>query len=363
MTLPTFATHTINVRLAFIASYHPEIVPPPYTAPVIPTHPFVEIPHINFWGPGASMATPKTLFDNFTPAQMGHDSGIGILHAGIPPGPLTPVAIATSFCKHVFGVGAVMTEGKPTSGHLPPIINLLQCQAPVPLPIGGLLVIPNTVLVGMSFMDVLMGFIRVAITMAIAFVFHRLGSGNGRLSQAWQRVGKLGERFGGSGFGAALGNALLSTTAEDVAKIPLGIVMEGKIALPFQIAELDLTNGQFKVFYWNVGGENWKVDNYSVNGLIQSGHTPADPSAGGGGGGAGSGSEGTGGGGSPAGGGGGGGSAPAGSGGGAGGAGGGGGGGSSGSGSGGGGSGGGGGGSGGSSPAQQATAGIPTVNG
>lgn len=270
--IPTFATHTVNVRLAFISTTHPDITPPPYTAPPNPTHPFVEIPHTNMWGPGASMAV-KTLTDGFTPAQLGHDSGIGILHSGLPPGPLTPVAIATSFCKHTFGAGTVLTENKPTSGHLPPVIPLLQCQTPVPLPIGGLLVVPNTVFVGMSFADILAGFVRIAITMALAFVFSRLGSGSGRLSQGWQKVGELGSRFGGSSFMAAMGNALLANAAEDVAKIPLGIVMEGKVALPYQIAELDLTNGQFKVFYWNVGGENWKVENYSVNGQIQSAHT------------------------------------------------------------------------------------------
>jgi hypothetical protein len=62
----------------------------------------------------------------------------------------------------------------------------------------------------------------------------------------------------------------MANAAEDIAKIPLGIIMEGKIALPYQIAELDLSNGQFKVFYWNVGGENWNVENYSVNGQLTS---------------------------------------------------------------------------------------------
>lgn len=278
--MPTLAHHTVNVRLAFIASKHPDITPPPYTAPPNPTHPFVEIPHTNMWGPGQSMAK-KTMTDGFFPAQLGHDSGIGILHSGVPPGPLTPVAIAASFCKSTFGAGTVLTEKKPTAGHLPPVIPLLQCDAPVPLPVGGLLLVPNTVFVGMSFMDVLMGFVRIAITMAIAFVFNRLGSGSGKLAKKWQRVGQVGNRFGGSTFMGAMGNALLSNAAEDVAKIPLGIVMEGKVALPYQIAELDLTNGQFKVFYWNVGGENWEVDNYSVNGMIQSAHTedaPADDS-------------------------------------------------------------------------------------
>jgi hypothetical protein len=267
--IPTLASHTVNVRLAFIASAHPDITPPPYTAPPIPTHPFVEIPHTNLWGPGASMAA-TTMMDGFTPAQLGHDSGIGILHSGVPPGPLTPVAIATSFCKHTFGSGTVLTENKPTSGHLPPVIPLLQCHAPVPLPIGGLLLVPNTVFVGLSFMDILVGFVRIAITMAVAFVFNRLGNGSGRASQAWQKIGKFAERFGGSTFMGAMGNALMANAAEDIAKIPLGVVMEGKIALPYQIAELDLTNGQVKIFYWNVGGENWNVENYSVNGQLTS---------------------------------------------------------------------------------------------
>lgn len=270
--MPTFAHHTVNVRLMFLASKHAEITPPPYTAPPNPTHPFMEIPHTNMWGPGASMAK-KTMTDRFFPAQLGHDSGIGIPHAGLPVGPLTPVAIAASFCKSTFGAGTVLTEKKPTAGHLPPVIPLLQCDAPLPLPVGGLLLVPNTVFVGMSFLDVLMGFVRIAIAMAVAYIFNKLGGGNGKLAKKWQKVGEIGPRFGGSKYAAVMGNQLLSNAAQDIAKTPLNIAMQGKVALPYQIAELDLTNGQFKVFYWNVGGENWEVDNYSVNGMIQSAHT------------------------------------------------------------------------------------------
>ncbi len=269
MTVPTFAIHTINLRLAFLYSTHPEIVPPPYTAPVIPTHPFVEVPHILFWGPGAGMTSPKVLFDGFTPAQQGHDSGIGIIHVGVPPGPLSVVATATSFFKCVFGAGTVLAEGKPTAGHFPPLINMLQCFAPVPLPIGGVLLFKNTVFVGLTWMDILMGIVRIAIAIVIALVFNKLGNSTGRMGQAWERVGNLGNRLGASGFWNVLGNNILSNFCEDVAKIPLGIVMEGKVQLPFQIAELDLTNGQFKVFYWNVGGEHYHVSNYSVSGGLR----------------------------------------------------------------------------------------------
>jgi hypothetical protein len=274
--IPTIANHTVNVRLSFLFAQHPEIVPPPYVAPLIPTHPFVEIPHINFWGPGASMTTPKLLTDGFTPAQLGHDCGIGIIHVGIPPGPISPVNTAASFCKVVFAAGTVQSQGKPTAGHLPPLINMLQCFAPVPLPIGMLLLIPNTVIVGMTFLDILMGAIRIAIAIVIALIFRRLGNSNGRLGNAWQSIGRFGERFNAAGFFGAMGNGLLAGAAEDIAKIPLGIVMEGKIALPYQIAEFDLTNGQAKIFYWNVGGENWQpVQNYSVGGLLTSAQTPS----------------------------------------------------------------------------------------
>ncbi len=293
MSLPTLAIHTVNVRLAFIYATHPEI-PAPYTAPPVPTYPFVEVPHILFWGPGASVTSPKTLTDNFTPAQLGHDCGIGVIHVGLPPGPLSPVNTATSSCKVVFASGSVLSEGKPTAGHLPPIINLLQCFAPVPLPIGGFLLIPNTVIVGMSPMDILMGIVRVAIAIVIALIFKKLGSSAGKLGKAWQWIGEKAAFLGGSGFWTALGNNLLSSAAEDLAKIPLGIVMEGKIALPYNIAELDLTNGQFKVFYWNVGGPSYQVNNYSAGGLTQSAQTPdaanAPAPAGGGSGGSGGGS-------------------------------------------------------------------------
>lgn len=280
MTVPTFAIHTINLRLSFLYALHPEIVPPPYTAPPNPTHPFAEVPHTLFWGPGASMTT-KTYFDGFTPAQQGHDCGIGIIHVGIPPGPLTPVAIATSFCKCVFGAGTVLSENKPTAGHLPPLINMLQCYAPVPLPIGAVLLFKNTVFVGLTWVDILMGVVRIATAIVIALVFRKLGNSTGRMGKAWQAVGKFGERLGASGFWNAFGNAMLNNACEDLVKIPLGIIMEGKAQLPFQIAEFDLTNGQFKIFYWNVGGERYSVGNYSVQGRLssaQQSYTPVDGS-------------------------------------------------------------------------------------
>ncbi len=274
MSMPTFAIHTVNVRLAFLYATHLDI-PPPYTAPPAPL-PFVEVPHTCFWGPGAAMAAPnKVLTDNFTPAQIGHDCGIGVIHVDIPVGPLCPVAIATSSCKVVFAAGTVLSDGKPTAGHFPPLINLLQCFVPVPLPIGGFLLVMNTVFVGMTLLDIFMGIVRIAIAIVIALIFNKLGSSAGKMGQAWQWVGKLGERFGTSWAGA-MGNALLGTLAEDMVKgLVLGPIMEGKIALPYQIAELDLTNGQVKVFYWNVGGPNWTpAQNRSVGGLLDSAQQP-----------------------------------------------------------------------------------------
>lgn len=275
MSIPTFAIHTVNVRLAFLYATHLDI-PPPYTAPPVPL-PFVEVPHILFWGPGAAVTSPKVLTDNFTPAQIGHDSGIGIIHVDIPVGPLCPVAIATSSCKVVFAAGTVLSEGKPTAGHFPPLINLLQCFVPVPLPIGGYLLVMNTVFVGMTALDILMGVVRIAIAIVIALIFNKLGSSNSSLGQAWQWVGKLGQQFGGGTFAGAMGNALLGTAAEDLAKgLILSPIMEGKITLPYQIGELDLTTGQVKVFYWNVGGPNWApVQNYSVGGLVDSAQQPS----------------------------------------------------------------------------------------
>jgi len=280
MGVPTFAFHTVNVRLALLYATHLDI-PPPYTAPPAPL-PFVEVPHICFWGPGSSMpAATKVLTDGFTPAQLGHDSGIGIIHVDIPPGPLCPVAIATSMCKVVFAAGTVLSDNKPTAGHFPPLINLLQCFVPVPLPIGGYLLIMNTVFVGLSLMDILMGLLRIAIAIVLALIFNKLGSSNGRLGQAWQRVGQAGQRFGTGTFGAAFGNTLLGGAFEDLAKgLVLSPIMEGKIALPFNILELDLSNGQVRSFYWNVGGSHWSTPNRSVGGLMESAQTPSSASAG-----------------------------------------------------------------------------------
>lgn len=267
MTMPTFAFHTVNIRLSFLYASHLDI-PPPYTAPAVPT-PFVEVPHTCFWGPGAGMAKPdKVLTDGFTPAQIGHDSGIGVIHVDIPVGPLCPVAIATSSCKAVFAAGTVLSDGKPTAGHFPPLINLLQCTLPVPMPIGGYMLVMNTVFVGMTALDILLGFIRVAIAIAVTLAFKWLGDYTGKLGKVWSWVGKLGERFGTGTWAAAMGNELGKTLTEDLAKgLVLGPIMEGKIALPYNIAELDLSTGQIKVFYRDTGQPLWSPgQNYSVGG-------------------------------------------------------------------------------------------------
>lgn len=283
MTMPTFAIHQVNPRLAFLYDQHMEISPPPYSALPSP-HPNIEVPHTLFWGPGADFAK-KIQTNGFAPARLGHDSGIGIIQIATPYGPLSVVNTASSMCKVIFGAGTVQFEKKPAAGHFPPLVNLMQCaMPPCPLPVGGLLLCMNTVFVGMTWRDLVMGVVRWAIAVALARAFKWLGTNNGShwAQRAWQFFpGKLAPgRF--STFAQAAVINLGATAVGDIQKIPVTLAQEGKIALPYQIAQLDLTSGKAKVFYWEVGEvRRANVMEVSGNSLIESAHTPSPETSGG----------------------------------------------------------------------------------
>lgn len=245
------STIAVNVRVGPPLTIHDGIPPPP-PFPLIKI-PHIEIPHTMKWGFGRDFTTTVE-FDGFTVAHQGNDAGIGILHVSIPPvNALLPLTIATSMYKCLFGASTVLVQGKPAAGFFPGIAPGLACNAPVPLPLGVFIPFPNTVWIGMSFLDFVFGWARVLASMAIAAVMSKCGS----KIPGFDRMGNLGSRLGGA-LGARAGREIVRRVGEEAGKaiaedlfkgLVVSPIVSGKIELPFQIGEYNIWTGETKIFH------------------------------------------------------------------------------------------------------------------
>ncbi len=282
------STISINVRIGPPLTVHAGIALP---APaIIPFMPHIEVPHTMFWGPGQSFTT-TVKFDGFTVGQQGSDSGIGIIHISIPiTNPLLPLTIATSAFKSLFGASTVQVQGKPAAGFFPFLAPKLACAAPVSWPLGVFIPFPNTVWVGMTFLDFVFGWAACLLTMGIEAI---MGKFFGKIPF----IKNLGAKFG-SRLASRVASEAAQAAAKHYAKSLVGDffkglivspIVAGKIALPFQIAEWNLWTGKTKFLYWEgprlyegadreygsvMGGLGW------ANSAAQAPDTGGDPTAG-----------------------------------------------------------------------------------
>jgi hypothetical protein len=230
--------------------------------------------------------------DNLQVAQMGNDAGIGVIHVSAPPtNPLLPLTIATSMCKCLFGAANTLANNLPVAGFFPGLAPILICMFPVPIP-WNVVPIPNTLLVGFTLADFLAGWGRCLITIGVSAVFARFGGripGFNRFGEAGSR---LGQRFGvnlasrmssevGMNLAIRLSRTVFQAVAEDLFKgATASLLTQGKIELPFQIAEYNPFTGEGQVgttgFNTGQGGPN-----VSLQGGVDAAHTSsASPDAG-----------------------------------------------------------------------------------
>ena len=166
----SIATDLALPLIPLVMTFH-DLIPVPPVPPVPPPgiYPCIEIPVMMMWPPGYALQQNKlttTVLHKFMPLALdSHDCGYMIPHITIPANnALLPMHIMFSSRKFVFSASTVKANGTPI-GCTWPLMPMLCCAQPVTLPSGtALLNCLNTVYVGVTWMDVLMGVVSMAVT-------------------------------------------------------------------------------------------------------------------------------------------------------------------------------------------------------
>lgn len=129
---------------------------------------------------GASMTGDDVLANNWNIIQRDSDIQYGIPHIPLPPFPPCVLALlwtAISGSKSYFGPSSVLGNGKPIAAALFVYVNpQLNCDDPLPLPTGVAITWSNVVC-GLTWGDIIGGFLSMGFDMLISWVLNKLGSG------------------------------------------------------------------------------------------------------------------------------------------------------------------------------------------
>lgn len=190
-----------------------------------------EIPVPMFWPPGMGMGqnklTTTVVHKNLSIVQAGHDCGTLIIHVQILPGPLntlTLLHIPFSSRKINFSTSSVLAQGKPiacaTMISWPPA-PMTVCMDPISPPLSSAPTSHlNTVVVVMTWGDIILGWGTIAANMLLEYIFRPKGGPNmgSALNALWGEFGQaaLGKALGGGNLGewaAKQGLAVLTGVA------------------------------------------------------------------------------------------------------------------------------------------------------
>ena len=160
----------------------PPVPPPTPAAPLSLAACAIEPPVNMWWPPGMAMGSNKfttTVFhQGMGIAQDGHDCGVMIPHVQVAPAPnnmLTPLHILFSSRKSMFVASKVVMDGKSPACcvmfALPPS-PMVYCADPMSPPLADAVTsYLNTVKVGMTLADFLIGAFAIAAAMVIDYIF------------------------------------------------------------------------------------------------------------------------------------------------------------------------------------------------
>jgi hypothetical protein len=216
---------TLNMIIPCTATHNFTPLPPvPPVPPPLPAAPFslaacaAEIPVNMMWPPGMATGSNKftttVIHQGMCIALDGHDCGIMIVHVQMAPAPnnmFTPMQIAFSSRKSMFSASTVQMNGKNTGCcamvALPPS-PMVYCADPMSPPLADAVTsYLNTVYVGMTLADFLVGAVSIAASMILDWVFRAKGPGD--LDIGEQLVSKV---FGGGSIAeVAIRNAVGAT--------------------------------------------------------------------------------------------------------------------------------------------------------
>jgi len=162
----------------------------PFIPPLITSHSFItttvppvsgigmafELPVPVMWAPGYGLFQNKlttTVLHKMMPLALdGHNCGYMIPHVTIPPNNvLLPMHIMFSSRKMVFAASTVKANKAQVAITLVGILPMTCCANPVTLPTGAAINITNTAMVGLTFLDFLMGLMSIVATMVLDWIF------------------------------------------------------------------------------------------------------------------------------------------------------------------------------------------------
>jgi hypothetical protein len=127
---------------------------------------------------GASMTGDDVLANNWNIIHRDSDISYGIPHIPIPPFPPCVLALlwtGLSGSKSYFGPSSVRANNKPIAAALFVYVNpQLNCDDPLPLPTG-IAITWSNVVCGLTWGDIIGGFLAMGIDMAISFLLNKLG--------------------------------------------------------------------------------------------------------------------------------------------------------------------------------------------
>ena len=177
--IPVSITNDLAMPLIPIVMTFHDVVPPP-PAPPIPSAPCVEPPVMMMWPPGFALFQNKfttTVLHKAMPIALdGHNCGYMLVHVSIPAANLlTPMQIMFSSRKMAFSAAKVKANGSPIATTAPLLLPMMCCAQPVTLPNGAA---PtnclNTVRVGVTWTDAILGWFSIAVTVIVDFVTRKL---------------------------------------------------------------------------------------------------------------------------------------------------------------------------------------------
>jgi hypothetical protein len=127
---------------------------------------------------GATMTDDDVLANNWNIIQRDSDIQYGIPHIPIPPYPPCALALlwtGLSGSKSYFGPRSVVSSKGPIAAALLVYVNpQLNCDDPLPLPTG-IAITWSTVVCGMTWGDIIGGFLSMAFDMLISWLLNKLG--------------------------------------------------------------------------------------------------------------------------------------------------------------------------------------------
>jgi hypothetical protein len=176
--IPVSITNDLAMPLIpIVMTFHDVVLPPP--APPIPSALCVEPPVMMMWPPGFALFQNKfttTVLHKAMPIALdGHNCGYMLPHVSIPiVNILTPIQIAFSSRKMAFSAAKVKANGTPIATTAPLLLPMMCCAQPITLPNGAA---PtnclNTVRVGVTLADAIVGWFSIIATMAIDRYFYK----------------------------------------------------------------------------------------------------------------------------------------------------------------------------------------------